>query len=168
MSSFNEQMEQDRDWQSWVPGGDAEKYFTGDLVVGRLVDMAEQEGEFGITEIIVLEQEDGKRIGVWLSRTVLRNEVMNAKPQWGERIGIKYLGKQLKKNGDASKSRDHFEAYRVRVDRPLENRERINWGGSDAPPAPVEPVVVYGETTPQTASDFVPTAAPAGDDDIPF
>lgn len=170
MSSFDEQMDQERSWISWVPGGDAEKYFTGDLVIGKLVDMAEQDGEFGLTKIIVLEQEDGQRIGVWLSRTVLKNEVTAARPQWGERVGIKYLGKQLKKGGDASKSRDHYESYRVKVDRPLDAREKISWGGEAAVSAPEENPeqvhTVYGDTPPPaTAQDF---ATPPADDDIPF
>lgn len=171
MSSFSEQMEQERSWISWVPGGDGEKYYTEDLVIGRLVDMAEQEGEFGLVKIIVLEMEDGKRIGVWLSRMVLKNEVTAARPQWGERVGIRYLGKQLKKGGDASKARDHYESYRVKVDRPLENREKIAWGGadtapSDSAPDPEQVHTVYGDTpAPATAADF---QAPPGDDDIPF
>lgn len=169
MSNFADQMEQDRDWISWVPGGDEEKYHTAELIVGRLVDQASQEGNFGPVKIAILELEDGKRVGVWLNRTVLKNEFVDASPQWGERVGIKYLGEQLKKGGDPSKKTDHFQAYRVKVDRPLESRAPVAWGDTEAADA-------HGVAQPATPAEQhvpapVPTPAaetPPGEDDIPF
>lgn len=166
MSSFLERLEQDRDWISWVPGGDAEKYHTPDLLVGKLVDGTELDGDYGKTKIAILETEDGTRVGVWLNRTVLRNEFTQANPQWGETVGIKYLGEQLKKGGNPDKKTDHFQGYRVKVDRGIDNRPAANWGDSEVADVGVN-LPVATQVPVAAASEPVAERAPA-DDDIPF
>jgi len=163
MSTIEQRLEQDRDWISWVPGGDEEKYDTRNPLVGKLVDRTVVTGgQYGDSTVMILEVEDGTRIGVWLNRTVLKNEVREQAPQWGEKVGIKYLGEVSPAGGGAS-----YHSYKVAVDRPIEDRAPISW--SDGPAD--EPArVVYGDPsqTQEMGASPAAKAASSGDDDIPF
>ena len=167
MSTIEQRLEQDRDWISWVPGGDAEKYDTRNPLVGTLVDRTVVTGgQYGDSTVMILETDDGTRIGVWLNRTVLKNEVREQAPQWGEKVGIKYLGEIAPAGGGAN-----YHSYKVAVDRPIADRAPIAWGDSgdgagDSGPARV----VYGDPSQTQEMGAAPTAKAAtpGDDDIPF
>jgi hypothetical protein len=163
MSSIEDRLDQERDWNSWVPGGDADKYDTRNPVVGKLVDRTVVTGgQYGDSTVMILEADDGVRLGVWLNRTVLRNEVRDKSPQWGEKVGIKYLGEVTPAGGGAA-----YHSYKVAVDRPVENQAPINWGDGDGEPVKV----VYGDPSmTQQTGDRPQQAAPPtpDDDDIPF
>ncbi len=179
---FRDQLDQ-REWISWVPGhADSEQYVTDDVVIGSLVDLQEFPDNFNdgqLVRVYVLElQDDGRRVGVWANRTVLRNEIEKLKPQWGELIGIKYLGEQEPKGGGKP-----FHAYTVRVKRDIQDRVPIAYGDDVPVAAPVQETVptvptaaaaapTPAEPRPPVAPDPVPTPQfpqqPPGDDDIPF
>jgi hypothetical protein len=165
MSTIEQRLEQDRDWISWVPGGDTEKYDTRNPLVGRLVDRTViTGGQYGDSTVMILETEDGTRIGVWLNRTVLKNEVREQAPQWGEKVGIKYLGEITPAGGGAN-----YHSYKVAVDRPIEDRAPIAWsdaGDGDSGPARV----VYGDPSQTQEMGAAPTAKAVvhEDDSIPF
>jgi hypothetical protein len=180
MSSIEERLDQERDWQSWVPDSNDEKFDSRNPIVGRLVDKTTVTGgQYGDSTVMVLEcTEDPAasfkdesapriRLGVWLNRTVLRNEVINQNPQWGEAVGIKYNGEVEAKGGGAK-----YHSYKVVVDRPIEDRGAAQWGDSSE----VEPaMVVYGQDgAPDQAYDAPPSRTPSAvvsspdDDDIPF
>lgn len=74
--------------KSWRPE------VAGERLVGTLLGSWDIETEFGTAHFIdLLNEQDGDKIAV-LCRTVLWRLVQQKKPQPGDTVGIKYLGKK--------------------------------------------------------------------------
>jgi hypothetical protein len=94
-------------WNGWPEAWRPEP---GDILVGRIDAYDVGHTNYGPVRTVLLTQEDtGERVSVWLSSTVLLNLFEQHKPKPGERIGLKYLGKDETKG---------YHRYRLVVDRP--------------------------------------------------
>lgn len=127
-----------------------------DLLIGEVVDIDVGTSDYGPYPLIVIRQDSGEEKAVHAFHTVLANELTRARPQVGERIGIKYLGEQPTKPGSKYKS---FIGYRVKVDR---KATTFDWSRIGAEPDP-EPLAPAAEP-----EEPVEVPAGAGDDGIPF
>ena len=83
------------DWQgwpaAWIPEPNA-------VLVGVVEHYDEGFSHYGpVRTVIVRDEQTGERVSVWLSSTVLLNLFEARKPKIGERIGLKYLGKDVHK-----------------------------------------------------------------------
>jgi hypothetical protein len=98
------------EWGDWPPAWRPEP---GDILVGRVVAYHQGYTVYGPVRTAIIEQDDGDRVTVWLSSTVLLNEFAKLKPKPGERIGLKYLGMHPDRG---------YHRYKLLVDRdePLE------------------------------------------------
>jgi hypothetical protein len=90
--------------EAWIPSA------AGDTIVGEFVRLEQGPTVRGPAWIAVLKTEDGER-SVWLLHVVLRNELARRRPESGELVLIKYLGKKESSAGQP------YEGYRVLVDR---------------------------------------------------
>lgn len=93
-------------WDGWPPAWRPQE---GDVLVGRIDAYDVGHTQYGPVRTVLLTQDDGERVSLWLSSTVLLNLFEQHKPKPGGRIGLKYLGK------DADKG---YHRYRLVVDRP--------------------------------------------------
>ncbi len=75
----------------------------GNRLVGQVVDVDSRTTEFGTYPIITVLTEAGDEFAVHGFHAVLKNEFAKRRPRIGERLGIKYLGRQEK----------GYEGYRV-------------------------------------------------------
>ena len=66
---------------------------------------------YGSVRTVIVMQENGERVSLWLSSTVLLGLFFRLKPKPGERIGLKYLGKDPK---------NHYHRYHLIVDRDVD------------------------------------------------
>lgn len=81
----------------------------GEILVGRIVRYDEGRTPYGqVRTVIVQDEETGERVSIWLSNTVLKNEFDRLSPAAGERIGIRYVGKDDQRS---------YHKYKVRLDR---------------------------------------------------
>ena len=78
----------------------------GDGVEGRVVsvdstpsDFPSPSGEVAIIPIIVLEQEDGSKVGIRGYHSVLRREIESENPQPGDLMAAVYMGSEPLKTG---------------------------------------------------------------------
>lgn len=78
--------------EAWKPA-------PGDKLIGQIVDVDSRTTEYGTYPIIVVLTDSGDEIAVHGFHTVLKNELAKRQPNVGERIGVKYLGKQEKYEG---------------------------------------------------------------------
>lgn len=85
MSLEDIKQELDKEYETWKPEN------IGDQVLGKYVDVIENQGENQDTNIYVLEREDGTRVRVWGS-AVISKEMKDI--PIGANVGIKYLGKR--------------------------------------------------------------------------
>lgn len=85
----------------------------GDVLVGKVVRYDRGFTMYGEVRTVTIERDNGERVAVWLSSTVLLNEFAKQKPKPGERIGLKYLGMHPDRG---------YHRYKLIVDReePLE------------------------------------------------
>jgi len=107
----------------------------GETLVGAVIDRSKGEGEFGEYLIVTLRPDAGQSIHVRQERTqmdyttdgseddkvavhcfgaVLDNAIRKLRPQVGQRLAFKKLGKRLRKGGDEQNTRDWFNAWAVR------------------------------------------------------
>jgi len=142
--SFTDKLDQEFA-PAWRPDQDGAK----NPIVGTFLRMEQATTSYGACWLMILDV-DGDEIAVWLLHTVLKNELARAKPKPGEKVAIKYLGKKTSEGGTK------YAAYRVAVDRPVE--EAFNWNQ------------VGAEDLLEEGSEPVAAAAAAGptEDDIPY
>ena len=76
--------------------------------------------------MIVTEEATNRKVSVWLTSTVLLNMFQRRKPRPGERVGLKYLGKDVAKG---------YHRYHLIVDQPTEE-EVSALGGEEADDVP--------------------------------
>jgi hypothetical protein len=93
-------------WNGWPEAWRPEP---GDILVGIIDGYDVGHTAYGPVRTVLLTQDTGGRVSVWLSSTVLLNLFEQHKPKPGERIGLKYLGKDENKG---------YHRYRLVVDRP--------------------------------------------------
>lgn len=94
-----------KNWDGWP---DAWKPQAGDVLVGTVETYDTGFTPYGAVRTVIVMQENGERVSLWLSSTVLLDLFNRLKPKHGERIGLKYLGKDPKK---------HYHRYHLIVDR---------------------------------------------------
>jgi hypothetical protein len=118
----------------------------GDVIIGKVEEVTKGWSDYTSSyyPILVIRPDEGDPISVHAFHAVLKNRLVELRPDVGERIGIKYVGKQKSKDG-----RRDVTVYIVKID----GRSAGNvWDSVDESP----------RATSEVASD-VPT-----DDDIPF
>jgi hypothetical protein len=94
----------------------------GEVLVG-FVDCYDQgHTSYGpVRTVTIIHEKTNTKVSVWLSSTVLLNLFQKHKPKPGERVGLKYLGKDKEKG---------YHRYRLVVDRP-ETFELTPLGGEE-------------------------------------
>lgn len=135
----------------------------GPLIIGHVVGFGEFDAGWGPYPIVTLRLADGSERSVHCQREVLSQELAKARPQVGERLGIKWLGQPEGKK---------YHRYVVRVDRVAGST--IDWGRYVEGAPEEQPAVAESPLPPAPA--YAPVgdpgpmepAAGAGDDDIPF
>ena len=147
--------------EAWRPDQGGEN--NPNPLIGVFKEMNSASTAYGPCWVMTIELEDGTERTVWLIHTVLRNELARARPEPGERIGIKYMGKQ-------GEGQTAYVGYRVKVDRP--QGRAFDWGKLGGDPEVVDdlpdPPVV---DRPQDKSSDAPLSSskpPQVDEDIPF
>jgi hypothetical protein len=94
-------------WEGYPP---AWRPKPGEILVGFIEDYDVGHTPYGeVRTVMVAAEETGEKVSIWLSSTVLLNLFDRHKPRPGERIGLKYLGKDAEKG---------YHRYRLLVDRP--------------------------------------------------
>lgn len=170
MSSLEERLE-GQGARPWIPDPAKAAEYNGDSVqinplIGVFVDhstRANFKGD-GVYDVVTLLVEGVGEVAVHCQATVLASQMHQARPVFGETVGVKWLG-TVQRHGQAD-----YTNYVVRVDR-AQKGGAVQWadGGSvpAAPPAPPEQPI---ETFQQTQSPVGTTTSPPQptDDDIPF
>lgn len=110
--------------------GDSE----GDFVIGTILKLGTFTGEYGTSPTVIIQvqsgqeggqpMEEGESVIFYASATVARNELENADPRAGDRIGVKYHGTATGKSGN------DYKKFKVAVERV----DRLQ-GQLDEPPA---------------------------------
>ena len=81
----------------------------GEILVGTIRRYDEGRTPYGqVRTVIIQDEETGERVSLWISGAVIRNEFDRLRPEPGERVGIRYLGKDQQKG---------YHKYKMRVDR---------------------------------------------------
>lgn len=117
----------------------------------------------GKYNVVTITTDDGREIAIHCQPTVLARQMLDARPKYGERITVAFLGVVQGANFATP-----YANYSVKVHR--EAGGEIAWAGA----TPDEPVhVAYQEQpaaqTPAPAQEAAPApSATAEDDDIPF
>lgn len=96
-----------REWDGTWPA--CWKPQPGESLVGRIVQYGTGQSSFGPVRTAIVEQDNGERVSLWLSSTVLLGLFREHRPKTGERIGLRFLGKHPTKN---------YKRYALIVDRP--------------------------------------------------
>lgn len=132
----------------------------GDTVVGKVTDLAMGASQFGRYPIVTIAPDGGgDAVAVHAFHVGLKNRLAELRPQVGERIGIKYVGKRPVKSNPSQE----VAVYIVKMERaPAGVWDQV--AGENAPVVTAPPSDV-----PVNADDFAPQAQlQQGDDDIPF
>ena len=94
------------EWEGFPP---AWRPKAGEVLVGEIENYDAGFTPYGEVRTVIVKREDtGERVSVWLSSTVLLGLFNRHKPKRGERIGLKYLGKDPHKG---------YHRYQLLVDR---------------------------------------------------
>jgi len=92
-----------------------------EIVVGLVETYTEGSTPYGPCYVCILQVEERRREGtfdpeprlaVWLGKTVLKNEFQRQRPQVGDRVGIRYLGKHPKGYRNFSMMVEHLGRVR--------------------------------------------------------
>jgi hypothetical protein len=117
----------DRDFaQAWRPS-------PGDKLVGEVVEISSREGAYGEYPIVTLRTDTGDW-AIHAFHEVLGNELARVAPKIGDRIGVKYSGKDPEKG---------YHRYRVRRDSDNSGFDWQKFATGDVPTdVPAEPLTV--------------------------
>ena len=107
--------------KGWVPQ-------VGDTILGTVVSVKSSfSNENGNYPIVTLMPDDGEAVAVHCFHQTLKGALLEARPQLGERIAIKYSGKKqskTRKNPDGTPT--EYYQYSLVVDRPVVE-DSANW-----------------------------------------
>jgi hypothetical protein len=107
-------------WEGYPP---AWRPKPGEILVGFIESYDVGHTPYGEVRTVMVAAEDtGEKVSIWLSSTVLLSLFDRHKPRPGERIGLKYLGKDREKG---------YHRYRLLVDRPTEGQDFSPLGGEE-------------------------------------
>jgi hypothetical protein len=137
----------DRDYApAWRPD-------TGDTLIGTVVGISARDGGFGEYPIVVVRpgQTAETELAFHAIHTVAQSELASKKPQTGETIAIKYLGKREAAGGKAT-----YHAYKIVIDRDAGEFDWSRYGDGGANPP--------GQATPGADLE----AKEGSVDDLPF
>lgn len=135
----------DADWApAWRPEA-------GEKLVGEVTALDKRTGYGGHEyAVLTVRAEDGQEWSVHAFHSVLANELREAKPKVGERIGVKYLGQREGAGGSS------YHAYRVLIDR---DQQAFEWDESDGDEAAAAATQLHAP---------LEETSPSDDEDIPF
>lgn len=80
---------------------------TGDKLVGEITELDERTSEYGTYPIVSVATDAGDELAFHGFHTVAKNEIARQRPRVGDRIAIKYFGKDEERG---------YERYRVLVE----------------------------------------------------
>lgn len=106
-----------KDWTDWPPAWKPEP---GDVLVGTVERYDIGQTQYGPVRTCTIRTDQGERLAIWLSTTVLLDQFRRERPKPGERIGVKYLGKHPEHG---------YHRYRLIVDRPQQEADFDPLGG---------------------------------------
>src|SRR5262249_19085667 len=93
-------------WEGYPP---AWRPKPGDILVGYVISYDTGHTPYGeVRTVILAEERSNEHVSLWLNSTVLLDQFQKQKPRSGERISLKYLGKDAEKG---------YHRYRLVVDR---------------------------------------------------
>lgn len=121
----------------------------GDEIAGTVVRLDVADTEYGQQKIVVVDPGDGNLRSIWLLHDALLSQMRKLKPQPGDVIAVRYLGKQTSGNGRS------YHAYTVTSDR---ERPQFQWDAKVAAAAAAIP----------DDDGFGPVEANPFDDNPPF
>jgi hypothetical protein len=117
--------------EGWTGYPPAWKPTPGAVLVGFIDGYDVGHTAYGpVRTVIITEEATNTKRSLWLSSTVLLDLFQRQKPKPGERIGLKYLGKNQEKG---------YHRYHLIVDRPETGDFSPLGGEEDDTPAPWEP-----------------------------
>ncbi|MEJ5370251.1 MAG: hypothetical protein WHT08_18220 [Bryobacteraceae bacterium] len=93
------------EWDGWPESWRPEP---GDVLVGTVLRYDVGHTAYGPVRTCTVRTDDGERVAIWLSSTVLLDLFKRERPQVGERIGLRYQGKHPEHG---------YHRYRLIVDR---------------------------------------------------
>lgn len=136
--------------ESWRPEN------PGDTIYGTFLRLEEGPSQYaGPTPIVVIAEKDtdGVERSIWLFGNVIRTQFLKARPQPGEMIAVRFLGKRKAKNPQPGTSGEYND-WKVAVDRPAA-QVKVDWG------------TVGGSSVNPSAAGTL-ELQPDPDEDIPF
>ncbi len=159
MSTLEDRLAGNNSSVPWIPQPDKAKSYgkdcnSDDTLIGVVVDHFTRTNfnQDGLIDVIVLQLDDGSEVAIHCSATVLANQMRSARPQYGDRIGVKYLGTRT---GSGPKPYHDFKVVTER-----QSGGAIRWAGEP------DPVADYVDSKPVRHEEG--TAAVQDDDGIPF
>ena len=108
MTDFMDRL--DREVEAWKPQ-------PGDKIVGTITSIEAFDGKYGEYPLLIVDTGDHE-IAIHAFHTVLKSELARKDPSEGDRIGVKYTGR----NVDGG-----YEGYRVLIERQHPENRSINW-----------------------------------------
>ena len=125
----------------------------GDEIAGTVVRLDVADTEYGPQRIVVNDAGDGELRSIWLLHDALLSQMKKLKPQPGDVLAVRYLGRQQSGNGRS------YHAYTVAMDK---DQPQFQWDTPSArPPAQADDDPWGGE---DFGDEAPPPSAPAGDD----
>ena len=87
---------------AWMPKKD-------DVLEGTVASIDSGNSAYGVYPIVTIQQADGEKRAVHCFHTTIRGQLARIRPEVGDALGIKYLGKK-KSSTNADRT---YDAYRV-------------------------------------------------------
>ena len=124
----------------------------GDEIAGTVVRLDVADTEYGSQRIVVVDPGDGNLRSIWLLHDALRSQMEKLRPEPGDVIAVRYLGRQQAQGSGRS-----YHAYTVTTDA---DRPQFQWGSPGTRPPASSTVIPSGDGEPSEANPF--------DEDPPF
>lgn len=135
--------------KDWLKGGDDRTCYQENPVIGTAVDLYQRENDFGKYDVLVLSVPDVGEVAVHCRGTVLQREMQEARPAFGEKVGVEWTGEKTGARGT-------YPTFKVVVER--EAGKSFRW--TDEPSEVEPPTPSFGRTEVVDASE--------DDDGVPF
>jgi hypothetical protein len=94
----------DREVKVWLPE-------PGDQIIGQVVGVTTAESDYGEYPLVELDTPDGAMVQVHCFHAILKSEIERRAPADGDRLAIRYLGRDVPKKGQS----EGMARYRVVV-----------------------------------------------------